>query len=122
MDRGTREIMFHTANTIFNLQVSCIQCTFGYANNTLEVLIAKVEDISGLKLRFPDFFKWTTWLFLFHTVLPHLPSTFITYFTVMGTCAFPVPTQACGTACFRKCYKTWSHPDSPLFSFLVPWH
>lgn len=65
MDRGTREIVFHTANMIFNLQMSCMQCTLTYTNNTLEVLIAKVEDISGLELRFPDLFRWTMWLCLF---------------------------------------------------------
>lgn len=79
MDRGTREIMFRTANTIFNLLISCIQCTFIYTNNTLEILIAKVFGlylyISGLKLRFPDFFRWTLWLYLFHNVLRHLPTS-----------------------------------------------
>lgn len=109
--------MFHTANTIFNLQVSCIQYTFTYTNNTSEVLIAKVEDISVLKLIFPDLFRWTSWLCLFHYVLPHLPSTSITDFRIMGTHASSVPTQACGTACFRKWYKIWSNPNSLLFSF-----
>lgn len=76
MNRNTRQMLLHTTNAIFPLQVNCPQFTFTYTSIIMEVWTVTAEDISLLKQgRSLQLFRQTSQLcLLLFVVLSHLAS------------------------------------------------